>query len=564
MTRVPLSNVDLAWLRMDDPNNLMVITGIITLETPLEFSKLRRVIAGTLLKYERFLQRIVFSPSLTHHPDWEDDPNFELDRHLERVRLSPPAGQAELQDFISQLMSVPLDYEHPLWKMYLIEQFGGGSVVVARLHHAIADGIALVHVLLTMTSEQPDAPLPKAIQLHQSPRKKVPDISGKGESNELERLAYLSADVFGKVTEEGFRMLTDLKYARHQAGLGVSAAVTFTKMLLRIPDPPTVFKAEPGYEKRAAWSEPLDLDQVKLVRRSMDATVNDVLLSCVAGGLRRYLISIGRPVEDLNLRGFVPVNLRPIDLAKKLGNDFGLVMLPLPLGIEDPVERLDEMKRRMDDIKSSPEAMVAFGVLAVLGAAPETIHNLGVKIFDTKVTAVMTNVAGPKKQLYMAGSPIDTVMAWVPQSGRISLGVSIFSYNNKVWIGVASDKALVPDPSRILQHFNEEFRSLYKIAARHPAPPVRDLAYVLARLDKAIDTVDYLIEEKQKARFAQKIKEEQKRALHATSAKVRTAAPKKTKASQRAVPSAKTRNGATKKKAGKTKQPVKESNPELT
>jgi dsDNA-binding SOS-regulon protein len=142
--------------------------------------------------------------------------------------------------------------------------------------------------------------------------------------------------------------------------------------------------------------------------------------------------------------------------------------------------------------------------------------------------------------------------------------VSIFSYNNKVWIGVASDKALVPDPSRILEHFNEEFRSLYKIAARHPAPPVRDLAYVLARLDKAIDTVDYLIEEKQKARFAQKIKEEQKRALSATSAEVRAATPKKRKASQPPALPTKAREAALKKKAGKPKKPAKETNPELT
>jgi WS/DGAT/MGAT family acyltransferase len=436
---------------------------------------------------------VVFTPSLTHHPNWEDDQNFELDRHIERVRLAPPGTQVELENFISQLMSVPLDYNRPLWKIYFIEHYGSGSVIVARLHHAIADGIALMHVLLTMASEEPDAPLPRAVTLHKLPRKRIPSITGKGESSDLERMASLSADLFGKVTDEGFRMLTDRSYARRQAGLGASAALTFGKMLLRIPDPPTVFKAQPGYEKRAAWSDPLPLEQVKQVGRSLDATVNDVLLSNVAGALRRYLRSIGRPVADLNIRSFVPVNLRPLDLAKKLGNEFGLVMLSLPLGIEDPVERLHELKRRMDIIKSTPEAAVAFGVLAVLGAAPEAIHGLGVQIFDTKASAVMTNVPGPKKRLYLAGAPIETVMAWVPQSGRISLGVSIISYNGKVWVGVTSDKELVPEPSRILQHFIEEFHSLHQRPAVQPAPPSRSMAAILADLDKAIDIVDGLL-----------------------------------------------------------------------
>jgi hypothetical protein len=130
------------------------------------------------------------------------------------------------------------------------------------------------------------------------------------------------------------------------------------------------------------------------------------------------------------------------------------------LGIDDPFDRLQELKRRMDQIKNSPEAVVALGILQVTGMVPEQIQDVIVNLFGAKATAVMTNVPGPREPLYLAGQPIRGVMFWVPQSGRLGLGVSILSYNGQVTLGVASDLSLIPDPERIIAGFQLEFEDM--------------------------------------------------------------------------------------------------------
>jgi len=183
----------------------------------------------------------------------------------------------------------------------------------------------------------------------------------------------------------------------------------------------------------------------------------------VAGALRRYAQQREQAVDGLNVRGVIPVNLRRETAKIELGNKFGLVFLSLPLGIDDPLERLFELKRRMDDLKDSQEAVVAFGILNAIGMAPNDIENLVVNIFGTKATAVMTNVPGPRHPIYVAGAPVRQMMFWVPQSGRLGLGVSIFSYNDQVWLGVATDQALMPDPLTIVSYYRDEIDQLYAL-----------------------------------------------------------------------------------------------------
>jgi WS/DGAT/MGAT family acyltransferase len=494
MARAYLSNVDLAWLRMDDPNNRMVITGFITFASPLSADHLKRVIAKNLLKFERFSQRLVISTLPLRRPYWQDVRELNLDDHVETIRLLPPSGENELKDFISALMSVPLDQDRPLWKIYLVEKYQGGSAIIARLHHAIADGIALMYVLLSMASEDPQSPLPPAIT---GPIKIRRDHAAHHTiSSDFVEAAKSTIDLVERVNDEVTRILSDSHYARHQARLGARATAAFARLVLRLPDPPTLFKGTPRFTKRAAWSAPLSLDQVKVTGKALNATINDILLASVTGALRRYIQRRGRRAEGLNIRSLIPVNLRPLDLAGDLGNRFGLVFLSLPLGIEDPLERLAELKYRMDALKSTPEAAVALGVLGILGTIPERIQDVAVQIFDLKGTAVMTNVPGPRQQLYLAGAPIDTVMAWVPQSGRISLGVSIISYHGNVWLGVATDQALVPDPETIVQFFMDEFSSLVELAANQAVLPLRSTAEMLAALDKALATLDEIRAEK--------------------------------------------------------------------
>jgi diacylglycerol O-acyltransferase len=215
--------------------------------------------------------------------------------------------------------------------------------------------------------------------------------------------------------------------------------------------------------KRAAWSEPIPLAEVRAAGARAGCTINDVLVAAAAGALRRYLGTRGDEVDGLDgldLRAAVPVNLRPADQAHRLGNRFGLVFLSLPLGVADPRERLAEVKRRMDELKSSLQPVVAFGALAGIGLLPTRLQPLPVQFFGSKASLVLTNVPGPRERLHLAGEPVRRAMFWVPQSGRLGLGISILSYAGEVLVGVAADAGLIPDPQVIVDAFHTEIEAL--------------------------------------------------------------------------------------------------------
>ena len=185
-------------------------------------------------------------------------------------------------------------------------------------------------------------------------------------------------------------------------------------------------------------------------------TVNDVLLAAVSGALRRYLEERGQPTERLNIRAMVPVSLRRPEDVDGLGNYFGLVLLSLPVGLREPQKRLAVLKKRMDAIKNTPEAAVAFGILGVMGMTPIQVEKIILGIFAVKASVVMTNVPGPREPLYLAGSRIGSLMFWVPAPGGIGMGISILSYAGNVMVGVATDAGLVPDPEAIVEGFQAE------------------------------------------------------------------------------------------------------------
>jgi WS/DGAT/MGAT family acyltransferase len=223
--------------------------------------------------------------------------------------------------------------------------------------------------------------------------------------------------------------------------------------------------------KRAAWSEPIPLDRVRALGRATGGTINDVLLSAVAGALRRYLAGRGDRVDGAELRAVVPVNLRAAHDTASLGNKFGLVFLPLPVGEADPLARLAATKRNMDAIKRSPEAIVVFGLLRAFGKTTAAVLVTAVKLLARRASAVMTNVPGPRARIRFAGATVDGVMFWVPQSGRLGLGVSVLSYAGQVRIGIASDVRLVPDPGALVAEFHAALDDLLAAAPVAAAAP---------------------------------------------------------------------------------------------
>lgn len=461
-----MSNVDTAWLQMDRPTNLMMIASYMAFDGPIDYERLIETIERRLLVYDRFRQRVVPPRIPFGNHTWEVDPYFDIRAHIHRVALPAPADKAAMQDFISDITSTPLDRSRPLWQFHVVEGYNGGWALAGRLHHSIADGIALMRVLLSLTDFTADAPQP--------PLQTTSDATA-GKRRGLIRtftapatsLARTTVNLTDAVLHQSLNMFRNPGRVVDLAKIGTDSAATLAKMTLRSPDPKTLFKGDLTITKRAAWSEKIPLADVKMVGKAMNGTVNDVMMTAVAGALRRYLLEHDQDVDGVNFRALVPVNLRPLDAPLELGNRFGLIFPTLPVGLADIHERFFEMRRQMTDIKNSPEAVVAYGVLNALGMTPLDIEGLFLSFFASKSTAVLTNVPGPQIPLYLAGSPMREIMAWVPQSGGLGMGISILSYNGNIMVGVTTDSALVPDPESIINHLYVEFDELRQLADTH-------------------------------------------------------------------------------------------------
>jgi len=259
-------------------------------------------------------------------------------------------------------------------------------------------------------------------------------------------------------------MYCDPSMAALMANEGMEIAMEVGHALALADDPPTVLKGRLGVSKRVAWAEPLDLTEVKTVSRALRCTVNDILMASAAGALRSYMLERGEAVDGLTIRATVPVNLRPLEHAKQLGNHFGLVFLDLPVGEANPMRRLERVAAAMKILRKSRQAVATFGALAALGMAPAAVQAFALEMFSRKATAVATNVPGPQMPLYLAGCQITDQMFWVPQNGTIGLGISILSYNGRVHFGLISDAKLMPDPDSVIRRFQPEFEKMLYLA----------------------------------------------------------------------------------------------------
>lgn len=472
-----MSAVDTAWLRMDRPSNLMQIVGVMIFDGALDEARLRAAIEQRMLGYARFRQ-VVCQQNGGYA--WRDDPDFDLDHHLRRAVLPGAGGQAELERFVADLASTPLNPSRPLWEMHLVDTSIGGQALVTRIHHSIADGIALVGVLLSMADDSP-LPLPR------STRKTARNDEAhdpfwlamwRPATDAMLNGIRLSTNLWAKYVGLVTNPLQALEYSR----LGTAIAGEIGKLALMPDDSPTRFKGKPGTSKRVAWSAPISLPEVKAVGRVLGCSVNDMLLSAAAGALRGYLADKGDAVEGVEIRALVPVNLRRPQDQGQLGNRFGLVALELPVGIENPLARLYATRDRMLALKDSMQAPLTLAILGAVGMAPKIAQSKVLDLLASKATAVMTNVPGPQQALYVAGARLRQPLFWVPQSGDIGMGVSILSYDNRVQFGLITDKGLVPDPEQVVARFASEFEKLLILVLMEPWARLNDPQAVEAEL----------------------------------------------------------------------------------
>jgi len=456
--REAMSKVDTAWLRMERPTNLMMITGVLMFAGPLDALAIKALLGERFLAYRRFRQKAVNTASSAY---WETDADFDLDWHVRVCALPGAADKRELETLVGELASSPLDHSRPLWQFHVVENYRGGGVLIARIHHCYADGLALVQVMLSLTDTTPDADCNAELAKTWLKRdvgtvwERMLEPAQAG----LGKAIKASSKVWSKLAQA----LVDPDFASEVAREGSEITRELAIALSLADDPPTLLKGPLGGIKRVAWADPLPLDEVKTLGRFLNCTVNDVLLACASGALRGYLRDQGENIDGVTIRATVPVNLRPLEHAKKLGNHFGLVFLELPIGEANPLRRLERVAASMRDLKRSRQAMVTLGLLALIGMGPQVLQGPALELFSRKASVVATNVPGPQQPLYLAGVEVRELMFWVPQSGSIGVGLSILSYNGQVHFGLIGDAKRVRDPDDVAQRFAAEFEKLLMI-----------------------------------------------------------------------------------------------------
>lgn len=491
---------DALWLEMDRPTNLMVVDSLMWTSDPIDWDRFVAVAKERLWDRYRVFRSVAVQDG--GHWYWEETTADSFESHLVRVDLPRPGGDAELRELVASQRTVPLDRSQPLWQIFCVDGFHSGSAVLSRTHHAIADGIRMVQLAMSLFDAAPDggAILPPPVHQGSARPSASPDRSlaerARGEVGAVAgAIGHVLADP-GAVVRAGLDAVSD---ATHLAGRSVELATSSLtnpigavhgaamstaarlsgrgplvdvlssspgdadfarKLLLGTRNDPTIWTGPVGTRKVVAWSDPLPLAEVKEVARARDATVNDVLVTCVAGTLHGYLTSHDAQCASVNW--MIPVNLKPLDLAlpEELGNEFAIVQLELPTGTDDPLAVLDVVKRRMGRIKHGHEAMLAFRLQELISGFSDVLYRATVDLLANRAVGVLTNVPGPPMPVYLAGRRVEGMVGWAPLSGDQPMSFTIYSYDGKVFVGIACDADLVPDHEQIVEGFAPAFHRL--------------------------------------------------------------------------------------------------------
>ena len=467
---------DVVWLHMDRPTNLMVVNTVLWFDVPVDQASVLQVFGDRVVwRFRRFRQRVA-DPAVTlapwAAPEWVDDAGFALAEHVSRTRLPAPGDQRALQQAASDLAGRPLRKDRPLWELHLLDGYGDGSALLLRTHHAIADGGALMQVLLSLADPLDTGEHTGVLPVHDDtpgpPLLPGPGGRTAGRAIAAARRAGSAASDLGAVLRAA------LAGPRTAAGLAGSAradAAMLAKLGFGLTAGRNLLQGPLVPSKQRAWTRPVPVGAVKAAGAATGSTVNDLMLTAITSALRRYLLEHDALAEEVIV--IVPVDLRPAGapLPAGLGNEFGLVFVRLPTGETDEHRRRAGVKAQMDQVKSSREGVFVFTMLQWMGQLPAAVQNAWVDAFAGKATAIVTNISGPRHRIQIAGTPVAGMMGWVPVTGPLGLGLSIVSYAGQLSVGLASDAHLLPDHDRLLALLDDEIGALHTPAASSPPEP---------------------------------------------------------------------------------------------
>lgn len=457
-----LGSLDMTWLQIERSTNLMQVVGVLVLATPLDHAALVDCLRTRLLPMERFRQLVLHD---TAGAIWESAP-VDLNAHITPFKLPPGDEEARLRELIGQLAATPLDPARPLWHLHLVPHYRGGSAVIVRVHQCIADSIALIHVLQSLTDASPTAeapPAPAAPTLF--------DLLYAPLTDAVIDSIKLSGAIWARYLSLLFNPSQVFDYARASTAL----ALEIGKLAGLHDDSQTFLKGEPKGIKHVSWSTPIAESAIATIAKARETTPDAVLLAALCGALHDHLSDHlsdqNNQTTGLELRTLMPVNLRVEGAENVLGNRWGFMPLELPVGIADPLDRLAEMHRRVTRFSENYDAQRALGIFSLIGQTPRAVQLQALKLLATKSTALLCHVPGAREPRYLAGARIVEQMFWSPPSGDLGLAISIVSYDGHYRIGLLADTAMVPAPDAITDRIPAQLDAIGAKAPRRRKQP---------------------------------------------------------------------------------------------
>jgi WS/DGAT/MGAT family acyltransferase len=418
-------------------------------------SEIVQMVASKLHLVPRYRQVVRFVPFELERPVWVDDQHFNIGYHVRHTALPSPGGEDQLRNLVGRVMAQQLDRSKPLWEMWIVEGLEDGRwALLSKTHHCMVDGVSATDLLTVVMDDSADAP--RAVPVAWQPEP-MPTGAELLTSALRERLFSPSEIVRGmrSASRAPARILD-----------GARALLSGSGSLARVATPLEVGLNGPiGPHRRWDWAR-TTLDEVKQVRRAFGGTVNDVVLAVISKGFRELLLSRGRSVEGEVVRTLVPVSVRREEERGTYNNRVSAMFAELPVGIDDPVKRLESVRAQMEDLKEKKQAVAAEVLTSLSGFAPAVLLALGGRVFarinQRNVQTVTTNVPGPQQPMYAAGRRMLQAMPYVPLAGSVQIGIAIFSYAGQLTFGVTGDYDAAPDIDVLCHGIEEGMEELIK------------------------------------------------------------------------------------------------------